>query len=107
MRILNKKRRITKTLFRVFFHSAKIFKQIVLKGKYFSKMFRILKRTYYSSMRAFLRRRYNPERKGVYFESFHFKPLWWGLPSRSYNGDRLVDLNRYIYLRRPRILPHR
>jgi hypothetical protein len=80
-----------------------MFKKIILKALYFKKLFAPLKRRYYSSMRAFLRRLYNADRKGLYFDSQHFKPLWWGIPSRSYNGDRLVDLIRFTYLRNPRL----
>lgn len=86
---------------RIYFRSTVIFKQLLLKSQLFKELFKSLKRRYYLSMRAFTRRRYNPERKSVYLDSHNFNPLRYGIPSRSFTGDVLVDTTRFIYLRRP------
>lgn len=101
VKMFKKRRNIVKALRRIFFKSTVMFKLLLLKSQYFKKIFASLKRRYYLGMRAFTRRKYNPDRKSLYLDSRNFKPLWYGLPSRSYYGDVLVDLTRFIYQRGP------
>lgn len=84
-----------------------MFKQILLKSRFFKNLFISLKRRYYMLARAFTRRRYNPERKSLYLDGQNFLPLWYGIPSRSYYGDVLVDATRFVYQRGPWVLPRR
>jgi hypothetical protein len=104
---LYKKRKITKALHRLFYTNPIMVKKILLKAKSFKKLFTSLKRRYYIGMRAFTRRLPNPERKALYLDAENFIPLWYGIPSRSFFGDVLVDATWFIYRKNIRVAPRR